>query len=99
MAENLYADDDEPNPNHGGDEVESQNEGAMDDSEKGAENPVLVNSEVCPGMKPGDKLPLRVLRVHEGEYECAYEPEGKEDGGESDDMTDPGPGPMAGMLD
>lgn len=35
----------------------------------------LINSEVCPDLKPGETLKLRVVGVHDGEYEVQYEME------------------------
>lgn len=46
----------------------------------------LINSDLCPGMKEGDMLQLRIVAVHDKEYEVEYEPEkesGEEPGEES----------------
>jgi hypothetical protein len=60
---------------------------------------VLVNSEVCPGLKPGDKLPLRVTEVMDtGEYHCAYDEGGGEDKGGEGEMTDEAPMPESPMY-
>ncbi len=60
----------------------------------GNENTFLVNKEICPDMKPGDMLTAKILRVHDDEYECVYEP--KEEGGEHEEegMEEPAPEPQ-----
>lgn len=35
----------------------------------------LVNSDMCPGMKVGDTMQVRIVAVHDGQYELAYEEE------------------------
>lgn len=59
---------------------------AMDDSGKGdmgEGHTALINSDICPDMKPGDTLMLKIMAVHEGEYQVEYMPEEKEhEGGE-----------------
>ena len=41
-------------------------------------NTFLINREVCPDMKPGGMLTLRVNRVLDNELEVSYEKEGKD---------------------
>lgn len=44
----------------------------------------LINSEICPGMKPGDEMVLHIDKVLDGQYQVSYapEPEHKDEGGE-----------------
>lgn len=49
---------------------------AQDDSkgeQSSDQQTYLVNKEICPGMKVGDKLTGRVVAIHDNEYECVYE--------------------------
>lgn len=62
----------------------------------------LINSEVCPGMKPGDMLSCRVTAVHDKEYEVEYVPEEKEEQGEEMEkapMPGASDGPPDSMMD
>ena len=60
----------------------------------------LLSSEGCPGMKPGDTMELKIVAVHDKEYEVAYEPEEKEEGGEQPPEEPPMPqGGEPGMMD
>jgi hypothetical protein len=34
----------------------------------------LIPQSLCPGMKPGDELVLKIDRVHGEEYEVSYAP-------------------------
>lgn len=103
MPEDLYGD--------GGDMTGTMN-GAESTPEQGAEappeekggsedeghgKPQLLNSEICPGLKPGDSLVLKVTGVKDGEYVVEYEaePTEKEDRSapmdESTGGANPGP--------
>lgn len=54
------------------------------DSEKTA----LIPSSLCPGMDVGDEVVLKIVGVHESEYEVAYAPEkGKDKGEESEEPS------------
>jgi hypothetical protein len=72
---------------------------ASDGDGKGADDQktFVVPEEVCPGMKPGDQMQARVLRVNEGSYEMSYEPSEKE---ETPPAEEPAPdeGSMASMM-
>ena len=80
--------------------------GDKDMHDEGGET-FLINSAVCPDMKPGDEMVVRIVSVHDGEYEVAYAPKDKEDhqeGGESapEESSMPaemGGGESAGMMD
>ena len=69
--------------------------------DEGDQKTFVVPEEVCPGMKPGDMMRARVLRVNEGSYEMAYEPEEKS---EEEEPTKapaevPAPDSMASMME
>ena len=72
-GKDLYSDS-EPStqdrmaPEH---EAGMEDEGEHKDSGKTA----LINSDICPDMKPGDEMVLRIERVMDGQYECSYSPE------------------------
>ena len=48
------------------------------ESEDAEGETALLPKNICPGMKPGDELRLRVVRVHEDQYEVEYEGKGGE---------------------
>lgn len=61
----------------------------------------VVPSELCPGMKVGDEMVVKILSVDDDSYEIGYAPKegkGKDDGEEP--ASAPAPeGSMASMLD
>lgn len=59
----------------------SEQRGQEDEKDEGKyEHKALINSEICPDMKVGDVMELRILAVHDGEYEVGYNPaKGQED--------------------
>lgn len=70
------------------------------ESEDSGETAVLPKS-ICPGMKPGDEMVLKIVRVHDDQYEVAYAPEPK---GESEESPEPATMPgdrseMASMME
>jgi len=46
----------------------------------------LLNSEICPGMEPGDMITLRITDVKDGEYVVTYSEEDKDKGKEDEAM-------------
>jgi len=77
-----------------------QEEGAQPERKEGEEpRTAVINSEICPGMNPGDVLTLRIESVRDGEYEVSYEaPEEK--GGQAAERGDLGGAPEpAGAYD
>ena len=80
----------------------AENGGNDDKEEKGDHPTFLINSEVCPDMKPGDMMELRIVGVHDGEYEVAYEEKGKDE--RSEESPEPASmpawgGPPDSMMD
>lgn len=87
MPDNYYSD--EPMPDS------SPGEESAAPEEKGSGKTYLINSEVCPGMKPGDEMVVKIERVLDGEYEVSYAPEkGEEEeaGGSEPAMMEGGGG-------
>lgn len=60
----------------------------------------VINSAVCPGMKAGDTLEVRVVAVRDGEYVVQYEPEdeGREEREESPPPREPAAAPPGGEM-
>jgi hypothetical protein len=74
--------------------------------EEGGEQPhdtgttAVVPSELCPGMKVGDEMVVKIIGVDDDSYEIAYAP--KEGKGEEEEAPAPAPAPegsMQSMLD
>lgn len=99
-----YFDDDAPK-NQVGDDAgmpEGSEPRGQDEKEgEGDEHTALINSDICPDMKPGDTLKLRIVAVHDGEYETAYEPEekGGDEGGEEAMAGKESAPPVDSMMD
>ncbi len=54
-------------------------EGSQESGDSGGKT-ALINSDICPGMKPGDTLTLTIDKVLDsGEYQVSYMPEKKEE--------------------
>jgi len=59
----------------------------------------LINSDVCPGMKAGDMLNLRIEKVLDsGEYQVSYIPEKEEETSESSGESDMSSAPQSDMA-
>ncbi len=57
----------------GGDMAEQPSETSEPKEQSSDTKTALVNSDLCPGMKPGDEFTVRVERVLDsGEYEISY---------------------------
>ena len=55
----------------------------------------LLPSSICPGMKPGDEMVLKIVSVQDDQYQVAYAPEkGSKESGEGE-----GEGSMAGATE
>lgn len=83
MAQTYYDDGDvgtKPQPTT----VQEGMERTEEREEKENQETALIPSSLCPGMKPGDVIELRIVRTHDKEYEVAYEPEESE-GGKSEE--------------
>ena len=80
--------------------------GAPASEEAGNEQPhdtgstAVVPSELCPGMKVGDEMVLKIVGVDDDSYEVAYAP--KEGKGEEEEAPAAAPAPegsMASMME
>jgi hypothetical protein len=49
----------------------------------------LIPKEICPGKKPGDTITMRVVRVHDDQYEVEEESSSDEVASEETPMTAP----------
>lgn len=67
----------------------NQDPGQMEEKKEG-EQTELLNSSICPGMKVGEELVLKIVGVHDKEYEVAYAPK------EEKEPDEPGEGPPVG---
>lgn len=65
----------------------------------------LLPKNICPGMEPGDEMVLKIVRVHDDQYEVAYAPEPKDEEEEKEPTREipssaPAPeGDMASMME
>lgn len=53
------------------------------EEKRDSENTALIPESLCPGMDVGEEIVLKIVAVHEDEYEVAYAP--KKDAKESKD--------------
>ncbi len=68
--------------------------------EQGEEKTATLPKSICPDMKPGDEMVLKIVAVHEDEYEVAYAPEKDHKEEESEPMGKPeGDDQMASMME
>lgn len=68
-----------------------------DDDKQGDAPTFLINADVCPDMKPGESMELRVVAVHDKEYEVSYQPkDDKEEGEDAPPEEAPMPGASEG---
>jgi hypothetical protein len=58
----------------------------------------LIPKSLCPGMKPGDEVTLKIERVLEDQYEASYTPKGGEEESEPAAEMPPQDEEMAGMM-
>lgn len=93
MQEDLYdSQPSEPQDN-------SEQSGDENPNEEGRET-ALIPSSLCPGMKPGEEVVLKIEAVHDDQYAVSYAPkektyEGKEGGDDGGMDQAPMPGAMA----
>lgn len=87
MPEDLYGD--------GPDQTAAANSEETTQKERDEETQgktAVINSEICPGMKPGDEMVLRIVAVNEGEYTVEYAPSKEE----PEQAGEPAEAPMGG---
>lgn len=74
-GENLYDDS-----------ADANSAPAADSKEDEGGETALVPKSLCPGMRPGDELVLKIDKVLEDQYQVSYKPKGgnSEESGESE---------------
>ena len=65
--EDLYEGDPSPKPEQEG--------GKSDEADSG--KTYLVPSDICPGMKPGEEMVVKIESVEDDQYQISYAPEKK----------------------
>lgn len=68
MPTGYYEDDAGP-----GEPQESDTKQTSLEKDSRDETTALVPVSLCPGLKPGDKLALKIIATHEEEYEVEYD--------------------------
>lgn len=60
-----------------------------------------IPKSLCPGMKVGDEVTLKIVRELEGEYEVSYPPKSSRETDEDEEEMAPVPAPsgMASMME
>ena len=77
--------------------TEESSDGTKSKTEE--EQTALVPESLCPGMKPGDEMVLKIEEVQEGQYLCSYAPEkGHDEGSEPDSKSSSGDSEMASYM-
>lgn len=84
MAENYYEDSGAGTPAPAAPPAESET--------------ATIPKSLCPGMKVGDSVTLKIVRELEDEYEVSYPPKTEEEPEESEEMESPPVTPPSGMA-
>jgi hypothetical protein len=90
-----------PEDYYGDGDAAASGGGAKAPEEAGGEEPhdtgttAVVPSELCPGMKVGDEMVLKIVGVDDDSYEVAYAP--KEGKSEQEEAPAPAPAPEGSM--
>lgn len=103
MPEDYYGDGGGSGYNPGGSSASAEATEPGEDQPHDTGTTAVVPSELCPGMKVGDEMVVKILSVDDDSYEIGYAPkEGKgEDKGEGEAPA-PAPAPegsMSSMLE
>lgn len=70
MPTNYY--DDEEGPGMRGPPSDTESEDTSQEEDSRDERTALLPTSLCPGMEVGDEVTLKIVAVHEGEYEVSY---------------------------
>ncbi len=92
MPEDYYGD--------GGGTAESSSASRGNEEPNDTGVTAVVPSEMCPGMKVGDEMVVKIVGVDDDSYEIGYKP--KEGKGEQEEAPAPAPAPegsMASMME
>lgn len=91
-AEDLYGDQSAPEP---------AGAPAEEKEDKGTKT-ALIDSDICPGMEPGDEMVVKIEKVMDKQYLVSYAPEpGKEEPKTEEAASappEPEPGSMGAMM-
>lgn len=83
MADNYYGDDEAPSA----DQTPKADEGDEKDT---STKTAVIDSNICPGMEPGDEMVVKIEKVLENQYLVSYAPEPeKEEEPETPPETEP----------
>ena len=100
MKNDNYFEDDAPHNQVGDDAGMSEGSEPRGEEKDGEGETALINSDICPDMKPGDVMELRIVAVHEGEYQVQYMPkEEDEEHGEGEEAMAGAGAPPDSMMD
>jgi hypothetical protein len=100
MPEDYYSDGPTPSTGITRDEKSGGDEG--EDSPHDTGVTAVVPSELCPGMKVGDEMVVKILSVDDDSYEVAYAPDKgkpKAEEPESEGEAQVPEGSMASMME
>jgi hypothetical protein len=76
---------------------EGQDKPTTEDPNKEGAETALIPSSLCPGMKPGQEVVLKIEAVHDDQYAVSYAPKEKGAGDEKGGMEEaPMPSGMGG---
>jgi hypothetical protein len=96
MPEDYYGDGD----SQPGATGETMDEGGHDDQSHDSDTTAVVPSELCPGMKVGDEMVVKIVSVDDDSYQIAYAPKGGGSKEKEAPAQAPAPeGSMASMME
>lgn len=91
MAADLYGDEAAP----------ADNQAPAEETKDTGTKTALIDSEICPGMQPGDEMVVKIEKVMDKQYLVSYAPEpgkGEEEEPASEPAPEPAPGSMGAMM-
>lgn len=98
MPEDYYGDNEDESPASNGGDGDHGEESPHDTGKT-----AVVPSELCPGMKAGDEMVVKILSVDDDSYEITYAPKkgkakAEKEGGGGETEPEPEEGSMASMY-
>lgn len=96
MPEDYYGDGDSGDMAHS-----SASKGGGEDQPHDTGTTAVVPAELCPGMKVGDEMVVKIIGVDDDSYEISYAPKGgkDEEAGEGEASAPAPEGSMASMME
>lgn len=70
---------------------------AAEKEDSGGQTALLPKS-ICPGMKPGDEMVLKITAVHDDQYQVSYAPEESHEAASPESPQGGGDAEMASMM-